>query len=76
MSETCKLFCDSFPSGVRKTHIDPETKTVSNQFELIVKQRLDGDAATRAASSISEERSELNVLLDNPIFTRDNVGES
>lgn len=76
MSEACELFINSLPSGVRNIHIDPKTKTVSDRFELIVKQRRDEDAATRAASGISEERSEFNVLLDDLILMRDDVEES
>lgn len=75
MNETCVVFINCLPRRVRELYSDPKGKTLSDRFELIVKQRREENATNRAASGISEEQTELNILLDDLIHQRDEFDE-
>ena len=75
MNEACELFLTILPQRVREMYVDPKGKTISDRFELISKQRRSDDGKARAASGISEERTELDIILDDLLLQRDEVEE-
>ena len=44
MSEACNPFLSLIPTHIRNLHIDPKGKTVSDRFELLVRQRRNNKA--------------------------------
>lgn len=75
MNEACDLFLTIIPQHFRDMYAEPKGKTISDRFELIAKQRRSDDGKTRAASGIAEERTELDMLLDDMLLQRDEVDE-
>lgn len=76
MNAACALFIEVIPSALKERYMEPKGKTVSDRFDLIMTQRRSEDKKNRASSGISEEQTELNVLLDDLILQRDEMDES
>lgn len=75
MNEACELFLTIIPPRIREMYADPKGKTISDRFELIAKQRRSDDGKNRAATGIAEERTELDMLLDDMLLQRDELEE-
>lgn len=76
MQEACMIFITALPTRTREKYVEPKGKTINDRFELLVTNRRREDGKTRAASGISEERKELDELLDDLILRRDEVLEA
>lgn len=76
MGEARNLFISGLPAAVRETYSEPKVKTISDRFDLIANHRRDEDRKNSSASGISEEKTELNDILDDLILQRDEDDES
>lgn len=75
MEKACEIMVKALPATHSTMYQNPVAKTCNDHFELIVKQRREVDRAKRNQSGISEEVSELDLLLDDLILDRDTVEE-